>query len=97
MSQDYTYTTTRFAIAPENVLYVVDTTVEENVPVLYVEVGACTHPANDLLTIRVHSAPHGVLRVGQWIANGVVQIKRLHMLAIRSVTPEELTRFGCKL
>jgi hypothetical protein len=96
-SPDVTYTTTPFEIVPENIAYVVDTAVEDSVLVLYVEVGACTRPENDLLTLRVHGAPHGVFREGQWIAVGIAQIKRLHQLAIRAVTPEELTRFKCKL
>lgn len=97
VSQDYTYTTTPFAVVPENISYVVDTGIEDNVLVLHVEVGACTHPANDLLIFRVHGAPHGVFREGQWIVSGLVRTKRLYTLTLRAVTPEELTRFGCKL
>jgi hypothetical protein len=96
-SAEGTYTTTPFRVTPQTILRVEDTHVGDEGLVLYVEVGVCGKPLEQLLPVYVHGAPRGVFHVGQTIAQGSIRVKRGFKLGIRIVSPDELKQLGCTL
>jgi hypothetical protein len=90
-----TYTTTPFPVTPESLWRVEDTNLGDEGLVLYVEVGVCTTPQEQLLPVYVHGAPKGVFRVGQLIAQGTTVVKGVRQPGIRIVSPDEVRQLGC--
>lgn len=92
-----TYTTTPFPVTPQAIWRVQDINVGAEGLVLYVEVGVCATPEEQLIPVHVHGAPRGVFHVGQTIAEGSVRAKGRFMLGIRIVSPDEIQQIGCTL
>ena len=62
---------------------------------LYVEVGVCTKPEDELVPVDVRGAPRSVFHVGQMIAQGSIRAKSGFKLGIRIVSPDEVRQLGC--
>jgi hypothetical protein len=91
------YTTTPFPVTTDRLWRVEDMRVgdEEEGLALYVEVGVCTTPQEQLLPVYVHGAPRGIFRVGQMIAEGTAVVKGVRQAGIRIVSPDQVRQLGC--
>jgi len=94
-SPDGTYTTVRFPVTPDMIWRVQDTSVSDEGLTVYVEVGVCGTPQEQLLPVTVRGAPRGVFRVGQLIALGATGVKHARTPGVRIVSPDEVKQLGC--
>jgi len=90
-----TYMTTPFAITPRDIVLVDDMVPDRGNLILYVDAGACTHPADQMEPVTVLHPPRGAFHVGQLIAVKVFSMWPRPKIGIRTVTREEAQRVGC--
>jgi hypothetical protein len=89
------YTTTPFPVTPERLWRVEDMNLGDEGLVLYVEVGVCSTPQEQLMPVYVHGAPKGVFHVGEMIAEGTAVVRGVRQPGIRIVSPGEVRQLGC--